>query len=81
MSEEITKSSSTIALEPLLKVDDVIRILNVSRSYAYKLMKCGDIPTINIGGSVRVHPRDLEKYIASKVSGSDKRNSFSLGRN
>ena len=81
MSEEITVSSNTILFEPLLKADDVSSILNVSRSHAYELMKSGDIPTIHIGSSVRVRPVDLEKYIASNISGSDKQNSFLLGRN
>jgi excisionase family DNA binding protein len=49
--------------ERLLKSDEVAEILHVSRSFAYLLMKRGDIPTVRIGTAVRVRPEDLEKYI------------------
>jgi len=47
----------------LLKAEEVAERLNVSRSFVYSLMKTGQLPTVQIGGSVRVHPRDLEEYI------------------
>lgn len=51
----------------LLKGDDVAKILNISRSFAYKLMHEGEIPTIRMGRSIRVHPKDLDDYIASSL--------------
>ena len=47
----------------LLKADEVAEQLNVSRSFAYSLMKTGQLSTVRIGRSVRVHPRDLNEYI------------------
>ncbi len=38
----------------LLTGEEVARILKISRAYAYRLMKQGDIPTIKIGRTVRV---------------------------
>ena len=49
--------------ENLLKSSEVAEILHVSRSFAYLLMRRGDIPTVRIGDAVRVRPEDLERYI------------------
>ena len=51
----------------LLKSDEVAEILKVSRSFAYLLMKRGDIPTVRIGSAVRVRYEDLEWYINKKA--------------
>jgi excisionase family DNA binding protein len=53
--------------EHLLKSDEVAKILQVSRSFAYLLMKRGDIPTVRIGSAVRVRPEDLQRYIQEKA--------------
>ena len=47
----------------LLKVADVARILNFSRSLAYRLLQRGKIPSIRINQSVRVDPEDLQLFI------------------
>ena len=54
--------------EQLLKSEEVAHILHVSRSFAYLLMKRGDIPTVRIGTAVRVRPQDLEEYISKRAS-------------
>ena len=58
----------------LLKANDVAKYLNVSKSYVYMLMQSGAIPTVRLGKSVRVRPKDLEIFIQSNVSpvGDDK---------
>ena len=48
---------------PLLKATDVAKILNISRPMAYRLTSTGLLPSVRIGGSVRVRKEDLEKYI------------------
>jgi len=53
--------------EQLLKASDVAEILNVSRAMAYKLMKTGEIPTIQIGKSKRVRMQDLASYIKDNL--------------
>ena len=53
----------------LLKVSDVARNLNISRSMAYRLMQRGDITRVNIGRAVRVRPVDLEEFIDKHLSG------------
>ena len=53
---------------PLLKATDIAEMLNISRAFAYRLMKQGDIPTVQIGRAVRVRPSDLHSYILQNVS-------------
>jgi excisionase family DNA binding protein len=43
----------------LLKGNDVARMLNISRAFAYQLMRQGEIPTIRISNAVRVRKEDL----------------------
>ena len=47
----------------LLKAKEVADLLSVSRSFAYSLMKSGQLPTVQLGRSVRVRPEDLEEFI------------------
>lgn len=55
----------------LLKGDEVARILNISRSQAYKLMQQGEIPTIRIGRSVRVRYESLWSFIEENTTSRD----------
>jgi excisionase family DNA binding protein len=56
--------------EKLLKGTDVANILNVSRSYAYQLMRERKIPVVSIGRAVRVRESDLVTFITLNTSGS-----------
>jgi len=47
----------------LLRPSDVAKRLNISTSFAYRLMQIGDIPAVRIRGACRVRPQDLEEYI------------------
>lgn len=47
----------------LLRPSDVTKRLNISTSFAYRLMQFGDIPAVRIRGACRVRPQDLEEYI------------------
>ena len=58
-------------LPQLLKIGQVAEILNISRTTAYRLAACGDLPAVKFSGTtVRVRPEDLERYIISHVSHS-----------
>jgi excisionase family DNA binding protein len=50
-------------IEKLLKANDVAKLLNISRSFAYQLLQTGAIPVIRLGKSCRVKPQDLVEYI------------------
>jgi excisionase family DNA binding protein len=51
----------------LLKTNDVARLLNISRAFAYQLMRQGEIPTVKIGNAVRV-PKKVTRSPAPSVS-------------
>ena len=52
----------------LLTADNVARILNVSRSFAYKMMQDGTMPVVKLGRARRVRPEHLEAFIKASVS-------------
>ena len=47
----------------LLCPSDVAARLNISKSFAYRLMQTGEIPVVRIRAACRVRPQDLEEYI------------------
>ena len=51
----------------LLTAEQVAEILNISKSQIYHMMQRGEIPSVRIGGSVRVRPSDLEHFISSNL--------------
>ena len=60
METNLNKGTS---IGKLLKAHEVAELLSVSRSFAYTLMKTGQLPTVHLGRSVRVRPEDLEEFI------------------
>lgn len=68
MDETITTIQET---DRLLKAVEVAKILNISRSLAYRLLQEGQIPVIRINQAVRVHPRDLQQYIEENRTGME----------
>lgn len=55
--------SENLIADQLLKAKDISKILNISRSMAYRLLDEGVIPSIRINQAVRVHPKDLAHFI------------------
>lgn len=47
----------------LLTVPEVAGRLRLSRGRTYVLLSRGGLPSIKVGGSIRVDSRDLEEYI------------------
>jgi excisionase family DNA binding protein len=47
----------------LLKATEVAELLQVSRAHAYNLMRRGEIPSVRMGGAVRVRRSDLDEFI------------------
>jgi len=56
--------------ETLLKASEVAKALNISRAFAYKLMRRGKIRTVVMEGARRVRPQDLKHYIESCLTPS-----------
>jgi excisionase family DNA binding protein len=61
---ETTNTEFTV----LLTGEEIARILNVSRAYAYQLMRQQQIRTVRIGRSIRVRPEDLATFIKDNSS-------------
>lgn len=57
----------------LLKGNDVARLHNISRAFAYQLMRQGEIPTVRIGNAVRVRREELLAYIDMHPIAPEKR--------
>ena len=73
MSADFNQQDNTFRIDKLLKAEEIARILGISRSFAFLLMRRGDINTVRIGRSVRVRPQDLEKFISQNLSMSQER--------
>lgn len=71
MTQDNKQQTVEAIFDILLTGNDVARILNVSRSFAYILMRRGEIPTVRIGRSVRVRPGDLERFIEANIAETD----------
>lgn len=53
-----------LAVEPeILTVDEVSRLLRISRAKAYNLVATGELPSIRMGRSVRVRRDRLEAWL------------------
>ncbi len=52
----------------LLKAADVAEILNISKSFAYQLMKGYELPSVHIGNARRVRSCDLETFIEQNIN-------------
>lgn len=53
--------------ERLLTAVEVAKVLNISRAFAYQLMRQGKIRTVFIAGARRVRPADLSTFIESNL--------------
>ena len=51
----------------LLNSGQVAKALGVSKSFAYALMRRGELPVVRMGRAVRVRPQDLEDYIQASI--------------
>jgi len=54
--------------DKLLRATEVAAILNISRAFAYQLMKRGEIRTVAIKGARRVRPEDLQEFIEGSLN-------------
>lgn len=61
--KQIKQVVSNEPLEPLLSIQDVARLLQVSRPTVYKLFRDG-LPYVQLAGTKKVVPRSLRWYLA-----------------
>ncbi|MCX6083289.1 MAG: helix-turn-helix domain-containing protein [Chloroflexi bacterium] len=61
-------------IDRLLSPNEIAELLGVSASFAYKLIRTGEIVSVRMGKSkaVRIQPSDLEAYVYANLSGKQK---------
>jgi excisionase family DNA binding protein len=50
----------------LLSIPDVCQQLGMGKSWVYKRLKSGEIPSIKLGHNIKVKREDLEQYLAGR---------------
>ena len=50
----------------LLSIDEVCRALGMGKSWTYRRIKSGEIPSVKLGRSIKVRREDLDKYLESQ---------------
>ena len=50
----------------LLSMADVCRTLGMGKSWTYRRIKSGEIPSVKLGRSIKVKREDLEEYLESR---------------
>ena len=50
----------------LLSIPDVCQQLGMGKSWVYRRLKSGEIPSIKLGHNIKVKRQDLEKYLESQ---------------
>jgi excisionase family DNA binding protein len=66
--EEMFKGESTVRPQErrgleLLSIAEVCQDLGMGKSWVYKRLRSGEIPSVKFGRSVKVKRQDLEEYI------------------
>lgn len=51
----------------LLRPGEVASRLSISRSFAYRLLQTGMIPTVRLGKACRVRQKDLDAFIEKNI--------------
>jgi len=60
-----TEASTTVA-EELLTVEQVQELLKVGRTFAYSLVRSGELPSYRIGRLLRIRRRDVEHWLENQ---------------
>ncbi len=66
--EEVSEPVYKRSLQ-LLSVPEVGELLGMGRSWVYQQIRSGEIPSVQLGGSVKVKREDLEEYIQNHRRG------------
>ncbi len=50
----------------LLSIEDVCQELGMGKSWTYRRVKSGEIPSVKLGRNIKVRREDLEEYLESQ---------------
>ena len=61
-------SSSQVVhgIEALLSLDEVSKVLGISESGVYRLVRSGELPRVKVGNRTLFDPHDVRTFIASR---------------
>ena len=66
LSDETSSSSKRPAdgqVPQLHSIDEVCKALGMGKSWTYRRIKSGEIPSVKLGRSIKVRREDLEEYL------------------
>src|SRR5215216_2940948 len=63
--EKQTQRSGTTGFQ-LLSITEVCQELGMGKSWVYKRIKGGEIPSVKLGNNIKVPREDLEQYLEKK---------------
>jgi excisionase family DNA binding protein len=63
--EEASKRSQVEGGLDLLSIPDVCQELGMGKSWVYRRLKSGEIPSIKLGHNIKVKRQDLRQYLES----------------
>lgn len=63
----VKDTAEVVPRQEFYKVSDIMRILNISRSTAYKYIKEKDFPKILLGNSYRIPKQEFEEWYKRKM--------------
>jgi excisionase family DNA binding protein len=71
--ESLSHGTSTSSKRPadgqipqLYSIDEVCKALGMGKSWTYRRIKSGEIPSVKLGRSIKVRREDLEEYLESR---------------
>ena len=59
-------SQSVHGIEPLVSLDEVSRLLRISESGVYRLVRSGALPRVKVGKRTLFEPDEIRRFIASR---------------
>ncbi len=69
LSNETSSSSKRPAdgqIPQLYSIDEVCKALGMGKSWTYRRIKSGEVPSVKLGRSIKVRREDLEEYLKNR---------------
>ena len=66
LSEEASRQPNSSRAPQLLSMVEVCEALGMGKSWTYRRVKSGEIPSVKLGGSIKVKREDLDEYLESR---------------
>jgi putative molybdopterin biosynthesis protein len=66
LSDTQRKPTNAAYAEELLTVEQVQELLKVGRTFAYSLIRSGELPSYRVGRLLRIRRRDVDQWLESK---------------